>query len=473
VRRLAAALAGTVVLAWLPAVATPAAAAAPRLSGVLLNASGRPASVPLAIRVVKRLHITDPLEGFLLTIGGAAGVLACLGQRGLCVEPGDTIVRVGTGGRFSVNLPTGAGDYDLTVLSLAGSDAVARMSLTVDIGSSGLTLPALRLWDAAVRVRTSPGVVRFTWKPLPAGYSDTAVEYDLNAEPRLLGGFVGSPKRTATTATIDDRQLEDSPGVAVAVAKGRVRKWKVDWLTMPADYPAPAGRSLSRYRGCSIVLQGAKAAPFSPCWLVDGVTDDHYLVPRGTVCYRGKARASFPADIECGSRPVTAVTIDLGRARRIGEVRGIHCTRCLVDVSMDGVTWSKPKPTTDDSSAVVRFAAGTMGRYVRLRAAAPVVPSLETELSASGPIVGTVPYGVTPNDLGLQAEMSVWAPRPAPPPAVRLSPAPVAASPSLPTRRAHGDGVAVVPIVIAGGYIAGLLAALGYVARRRYGARRG
>jgi len=412
-RRIAAALASAVVLAWLPGSATPAAAAAPRISGVLLDAAGRPPSVPLAVRVTEHQGFADIFTSlFVLALGGPAGILACLGQSGVCARSGETIVRVGSDGRFVLTVPSGAGDYDVSVLTLTGSHPQARVSLTVDVGNSGLTLPTLRLWNSAIRVRTSAGTIGFSWSPLPDGYSTSDVKYDLSAKPNRDNGFFGNPTTTSTSATVDDRQLEDTPGTAVAIARGRVGDFKVNWLTGQVGYPAPAGRPLSRGRACTVTVQRARPVRFTSCWLDNGVTQDSYSGPRGTVCYREKAHGSFPADIECGAPAVAAVTIDLGATRRIGEVRGVSCERCVVDVSTDGITWSDPQATSDDAGPVVEFADGTVGRYVRLRAATPVVPSLEPEFEATGPIVGRVPYSLTPNDLALQTELSVWGPRP-------------------------------------------------------------
>lgn len=473
-RRVAAAVASAVVLASLPGVATAAAAAAPRLGGAVLDPAGRPPAVPLAVRVTEHQGFADVFGSlFVLALGGPAGVLACLGQSGICARPGETIVRVGRDGRFALTVPSGAGDYDVSVLTLTGSHPQPRLSLTVDVGDSGLTLPTLRLWSSAIKVRTDPGTVGFSWSPLPAGYSTTDVHYDLSAKPNRDNGFFGNPATTATSATVDDRQLEDTPGTAVAIARGRVGGRKVNWLTARVGYPAPAGRPLSRGRACTITVQRARPVRFASCWLDNGATQDSYSGSRGTVCYREKAHGSLPNDIECGPRAVAAVTIDLGATRRIGEVRGAGCERCLVDVSTDGITWSDPQATSDDSDRVIEFAEGTAGRYVRLRAAAPVVPSLEPEFEPTGPIVGRVPYDLTPNDLALQTELSVWGPRPlTPSPAVDSSTPPVASPPVL-AKRARTDGVPVGAIVVASMLVAILLGGLGFVAGRRVGIRRG
>jgi hypothetical protein len=159
-----------------------------------------------------------------------------------------------------------------------------------------------------------------------------------------------------------------------------------------------------------------------PCWLDNGITGDTYGVPRATVCYRDQPPGPFPAEFDCGMRPVTAVTIDLGASRPIAEVRGAYCDRCFVDVSVNGRTWSEPMPTSRDVNAVIQLPDGTAGRYVRLRAAPPAVGSLDPEFEATGPIVGPVLADVTPNDLALQPELSVWAPRPAPLPTPADSP---------------------------------------------------
>lgn len=479
-RRLAAAVGGVVVaLLPLSIPATPATAATPTIHGVLLNEAGGPASAAFAVQATRHQNFFDvfaDLVGFGL--GGPEGLLACLGPNGICEQPGTVTVRVRRNGSFSLTPSKGAGDYDITVLSLTGRTPQARVTFRATVAPSGLTLPTMRLWDSPIHVTKSPGTIAFSWSSMPAapGYVPNGQAiYQLSMKPLRRNGFPGTPVVIDTTATVDDRQLEDTPGAAVAIAMGRLGSVKVSWLTRPARYPAPAGRPLSRGHSCTVTVQGAATpARFTPCWLDNGKSGDTYGGARSTVCYQDDPNSPLP-ETECGKRPVTAVTIDLGASRPIAEVRGAVCERCLVDVSASGRTWSRPIATSHNPGSVVDLPAGTVGRYIRLRAASPVVGYLDIEYQPIAPVRGPIPItDGEPNDLALVSEFSVWAPRPAPPP----TPSPAVTASASPTafggisfvhRHSHGSDSAPAVIAIAAVLAAGLAAAIGFLALRRTG----
>ena len=450
--------------------AAPAAASAPSIRGLILGADGRPVSTSLIVNVAHHYGFGDALGDLVSVPFEVLNESGCLAHFGGCKRAHQTTVRVGPDGRFALGAPDGPGDYDLSVLSDSAGQLRARVTTTVHVGSSGRTLPTLQVWTPQIALAApGPSTVDMSWQPLPVDGGDIGpVSYRVDLKPIRPTGFYPLARVAGTTATIDARDIEDTSGQATVVARGRVAGITVEWLALPVAYPAPAGRPLSRGRVCRLTFLGLTTGRWAPCWLDNGTSGDSYNGTRSAVCYRDTP----PPDLECARRPITAVTIDLAAPRSVAEVRQLSCARCLIDVSVDGVRWSAPIATTDAPNAVVELPAATVVRYVRLRAMAPVVPALDPDLE-SGPVIGKVVYDVTPNDLALQGEMSVWGPA-ASAASTPTKGEPLPSNPANPeSAKAHATRKSA-PWLIAGSVLAvGIAAALALTAstRRQRGAR--
>jgi hypothetical protein len=238
---------------------------------------------------------------------------------------------------------------------VSGASAWARFRVQKD----DVALPALRLVDPHLTVSTKDEHVTTAWTATRPG------PYELTFES---GDRVPVWRATVgtTTASVDERILEDTDGRAVVAASTTDAIAGSDvtlgWRSPGVAYASPAGAPPSRGRPCTFETNGPPSdAATDAC----GLTDGDLATP-----------ASLPPT-------TTAAIIDLGRAvpGQLVVVRG--CTgSCAVDVAGADGAWRPAGGATGDF-AVLPLDGGPIAR-VRVHVVATSASALR-EVSVWGP----------------------------------------------------------------------------------------
>jgi hypothetical protein len=339
---------GAVVL--LAAVATPALAADPVVSGRILDVAGRPAAgVPVAL-VARRSTAADIVGAFaaVLTVG-----VSCLAGIPPCDRTPSSSTTTDAGGRYSFDgVATAKVGASIVLVAGAPGGPTVRAQLTVD---RVLDLGDLRMWEPGLQAQSAGPRTTLSWTA-PLGADDRTVVHLSVVGPRVrlvAGGATGAKG----SASYDRRAVEDAYVEAILDAGfSRPRAGtniRVDWTSAPRQVPA-AGPPASRGRACT-----AGGAAVSPC----PVTDGDMVAPAAA----------------------RELVVDLGGARYL-DVVAIAGTfpQGIVEASADRTTW-RPLPRRASAGgwpADVFEASGPAARWIRVKAAAADQPMSVGEVSA-------------------------------------------------------------------------------------------
>jgi hypothetical protein len=344
------------------------------VSGRAVDAGGAPLA-NATVRLYKQADLGEALFGTVITLG-TLGV-DCLLPAAPTVCHRARTVTTDQHGRYSFRL-TGADTQGtlgtestlaVVVADPAAGAAGPSTTITFTVRAATVALPPARLWDARPHVAERRGVIRLSWRALPAGTGTGAVfsAQLFGAEPQLA---TWTQPGTAGHAAIDARLLEDRSGTVAAAARtsfGGAADAHGSYLSARVPARATAGAPPSRGHPCFAVTGTDTPASTrqASCAATDGDLGSpaHLTVPRSAV--------------------VTGAVLDLGRVRsvRFVVVRGVAGT-FVVEASRNGHGFHTVATGTGSGAAStaalhVRAAA----RYVRVRSPSGLDESLLDEIS--------------------------------------------------------------------------------------------
>jgi hypothetical protein len=318
-----------------------------RLSGKVVTAGGGPAG-GIGVSLLKQPDAGEVIGG--LTVGIATVGLVCAvdSPPAICRSVRHTVT--GGDGHFSYELrgsdtQGSIGNADtLNVSAAAPGSGGAATSVAFRVQHERVALPALRLWDAQLKLDAT--TLTPDWRPLPAdGSADTTLLFtDGQGTP------VWEQANPQSGRPFDARLLEDAAVVARVRADTAVNRrtgsYKFQYFSSDVHLNGPAGAADSRGASCVIPRRGAvQGVPGRPCWLTDG-------------------------DLGHGASPQeprhSVAVIDLGSQKAISliAVRGEAAAR-TISVSSDGRSF-RPLATRDGAFEQLT-PRGLQARYVRLQ----------------------------------------------------------------------------------------------------------
>jgi hypothetical protein len=342
------------------------------ISGRALDAGGAPLA-GAKVLLVKDADLGEVVFGAVLAVGSLGTVCLLPDPPALCrkahrattgadgtyrfeVKGSDTQGMVGNESTLNVVVADGAGGPSTTVSFVAREEAVG--------------LPDARLWEAGARAEARGGQLRLAYGPLPAG-AGSGPSYSAQLYAEGQEAAIWSQPADAGSASVDERVLEDRSGtVAVGASTdldGGTGAAKVHghYLSSRVAVRGTAGAPPSRGARCAAVIGPIPGPvhPTSPCGATDG-------------------RLEAPAHLESdGTGVATGAVVDLGSRQPVHLVvaRGLSGP-LVVELSDDGTTFTTVASTSGGGVAVTP-AAGSGGRYVRVRGTSGLDESLLGEIS--------------------------------------------------------------------------------------------
>lgn len=327
--------------------------------GTLLAPDGSPLAQNEVI-LFKEADLVDAVLGFSL-IAGSLGTI-CLADEPptLCDRARRTTT--GADGTFSFALRGGdtqgvagtaatlhlAADVPATEGEVRGPSVTARFK----VQTTDLHLPTLRLWRPDVELGMGRDQLHVEWDPFDGGSDGARVMFFSGPASAIVWAVDGR-----SPVAIDARVLEDSAGTAAVESSSTDKRdgttFRITRWSGQRRYAGSAGAPLSRHSPCSGAgsTEGTETAPLSPCPVTDGNL--------------------APAQPSAATRPMTTITVDLGRSRPVDLVVVRGCPAgCQIETSDDGRTWIAAG--VDDRRPFVAADAprGTTARAVRVRSPA-------------------------------------------------------------------------------------------------------
>ena len=303
---------------------------------------------------------------------------------------------------------------------------------------SDVALPSVPIWSAGPSARLTGTTATYRWRPapIPAGATEVHTGLSLTDESRGLQASAEDPE---SPLRVDTRSFEGAAPTLGLSASARVDGRLVAWTSETIGTKPSAVRPLSRGRSCLIGLGDEPPVRRRSCWLFDGqlaapLADVH---PDGKGPTLGRPRPVFCGgdrdswgNVSCVRAPVATVMVDLGRARPVGRIAvrasgNATWTYAVAETSLDRRTWRRAGRFTESHGAeqdglrIQRGAAlveaGTVARYVRIRADDPPGPQDEFTV-APGNVRRDVRarVGTFRGDLAAMTEVSVWPATPRP-----------------------------------------------------------
>jgi hypothetical protein len=249
----------------------------------------------------------------------------------------------------------------------ATATAPAGVDADFYIQKTQVTVPPLRLWEAAGSEDDASGSPAFSWPPLESSIGSVADDYRLQVTT-ATGQIIWSAATSgsSTQVSIDPRVTQDFSGNWTTWAHRKIAgdgtDFDLTWYSPSAAYVTRGRIPLSRGKDCW--LQGATGpVKQSPCPLTDGDLATS-LQPLPT--------PQCPSGQSCTPpQQNNWISVDLGTATTVSalvlyDVAFGSSSSAVVEGSLDGTSW-RPLATPTSSRQYQLVTLSGSARYVRLR----------------------------------------------------------------------------------------------------------
>lgn len=335
-----------------------------------------------AAATVQLIRHPDPLQalGEAVTIVGSAGLACLIGNVSLCHSYAKATAAAD--GNYTFEPIRGADTQGSTGQALLFSawlsgpppsgSATAPAGVDADfyIQRTQVTVPPLRLWEAAGREDDASGGPSFSWPSLESSNGSAADDYRLQITT-TQGQIIWSAATPASSTQlgIDPRVTQDFAGNWAVWAHRKIAgdgtDFDLTWYSPSTAYASHGHVPVSRGRDCW--LQGASGpVKQSPCPLTDGdlATSLQPLPP-----------PQCPSGQTCSPSPQNNwVYIDLGTATAVSALVlydvAFGSSLATVEGSLDGAGWTPLAASISNRRYQLVTLPGT-ARYVRLRLVDP------------------------------------------------------------------------------------------------------
>jgi hypothetical protein len=340
------------------------------ISGRALSATGAPLA-STQVHLYKEADFGEAVIGSVLTLGTLGGICLFPGAPAVChkghsaTTGADGSYRLTLKGADTQGLVGDKATLDLVVADPAGGATGASTTVRFTVGSTAVTLPDARLWNAKQHLSEGSGQITLTWSAVPTTHG-TGASYSAQLLDPARAYPIWSQNASGGRTKIDARILEDRAAAAAITVRTTLSKGvHAVYLSARTQVRPIAGTPPSRHR---------------PCYAVTGTTT--LAMARQTVCVATDGDLTSPAHLTpTNGKVVTGVMIDLGVARPISLVvaRGTG-GMVVVEVSSNGTAYREVATGSGDTVAVTP-AGRPIARYVRVRSPGGLDESLLAEVS--------------------------------------------------------------------------------------------
>ncbi len=334
---------------------------------------------------VQLIRHPDALQaiGDAVVIIGSVGLACITGNDSLCHPYAQATA--GTDGSFKFPPIHGADTQGSTGEALlfstwltgpaASAPATAPAGVNADfyIQKAQVTLPTLRLWEAAGSEDDSSGAPTFSWPSLQGSISSAADDYKVQITTAKGQTIWSAPASgSSTRVSIDPRVTQDFAGNWATWAhhklSGDGTDFDLTWYSPSVAYASHGRVPPSRGKDCW--LQGANGpVKQSPCPLTDGDLGTSLQPLPAPACPSGQTCTPPPQN--------NWVYVDLGAATAVSALVlydvafGSSSSFATVEGSVDGAAWTPLAAPISNQRYQLVSLSGT-ARYVRLRLQDPM-----------------------------------------------------------------------------------------------------
>jgi hypothetical protein len=336
-----------------------------------VNVSGRlllPSGAPANGGTVGLLEEPDGLSALVeLTATLSTVGLLCL-TKAVTICQGARKTTTGADGHFaftmsgkdSKNVLGNPARFQISAQLPSGAQVQTRFELT----TSTIAVPTTTFWEPAeLSAVPAADFVTYSFSPFPAssGYrlSLTRSDETIWSQQGPASGRIDARVLADAEADFHAVATVEKPGVGVV--------FTTDYHTPRISLRGKASPPPSRDAPCSVA--GASAPqPLVPCTLTDGQYAATFASQSCPAAATATPPTPAPSPKRCQAN--TFVQVDLGAVRPISAVflYGLGMSaQAVVEVSADGVKWTRATRLKSVEYLAVTLPAGTSGRFVRLK----------------------------------------------------------------------------------------------------------